>query len=434
MPPTQPIHAGSLSTVTKLADNPPLYVNPTAPVMPSLILYIVRVPGSQDLFLTTLHPLSTTVTAEDINACIYYIHIHPNSTGTDTATPPQPSHLAPRPTHHRRWSSQSLRSPRWHKTIGTLPTMTIVRRDPASGAQWNVAKVSQLPPVPDNDDASNNDRIMLEITAEGYDKFLPPAKPPFHPPPSTQGVSSEGPDLTWQDFAYRTEAEEREAWEARRRGQLRRESSQFGMNDWMIDDDQPLEEVDRVFRRVMSLEGVGFWKRVKGIGHHRKSKSHDGNGSNGSSGDGEKAGPRKEKAKKRGYVFQGLWGAGADGGLGRCGFKDEAAGKFLKCKYYPPDINSTAQRSSLLSVIEFKPPSTTVMSSSSSGRHRTPSPSTDINSAAPESITSVKSKLGMLVLHSDGQYMMDLLVAANMAVFWRRWESWAAERSALGAR
>lgn len=206
--------------------------------------------------------------------------------------------------------------------------MTIVRRDPASGAQWNVAKVSQLPPVPGNDDASNNDRIMLEITAEGYDKFLPPGKPPFHPPPLTQGVASPGgPDLAWQDFAYRTEAEEREAWEARRREQLRRESSQFGMNDWMIDDDQPLAEVDRVFRRVMSLEGVGFWKRVKGIGHHRKSKSHDGNGS---SGDGEKAGPRKEKAKKRGYVFQGLWGAGADGGLGRCGFKDEAAGKFLK--------------------------------------------------------------------------------------------------------
>lgn len=47
MPPSQPIQAGSLSTVTKLADNPPLYVNPTAPVMPSLILYIVRVPGSQ---------------------------------------------------------------------------------------------------------------------------------------------------------------------------------------------------------------------------------------------------------------------------------------------------------------------------------------------------------------------------------------------------
>jgi hypothetical protein len=47
MPRPQPIQAGSLSTVTKLADNPPLYVNPTAPVMPSLILYIVRVPGSQ---------------------------------------------------------------------------------------------------------------------------------------------------------------------------------------------------------------------------------------------------------------------------------------------------------------------------------------------------------------------------------------------------
>lgn len=422
-----PIQAGSLSTVTKLADNPPLYVNPTAPVMPSLVLYIVRVPGSKDLFLTTLHPLSSIVTAEDINACIYYIHIHPSSTDPATATP-STHHLSPRPTHHQRWSSQSLRSSRWHKPVGTLPTMTIVRRDPASGAQWNVARVSQLPPGSED----GNDRIMLEVTAEGYEKFLPPPKPPFHPPPPVRGVSTTGgPGLAWQDFAYRTEAEEREAWEVRRRELVRKESAQFGMDDWIIDDHdggRPLEEVDRVFRRVMALEGAGFWKRVKGMGHHRKSRSHDGNGSSG--GDEKK----KEKVKKRGYVFQALWGAGADGGTGRCGFKDEAGGRFLKCKYYPPDINSAPQRSSLLSVIEFKPPSATAMSSSSSSsRHRTPSPSTDINSAAPETITSTKSKLGMLVLHSDGQYMMDLLVSANMAVFWRRWESWAAERNALGA-
>jgi len=70
-------------------------------------------------------------------------------------------------------------------------------------------------------------------------------------------------------------------------------------------------------------------------------------------------------------------------------------------------------------VLEFKPPSTTVLSAAP-GRE------------APEVITSSKSKLGMLVCHSDGIYMMDLLVAANMAVFWKRWENWALERSALG--
>lgn len=55
-----------------------------------------------------------------------------------------------------------------------------------------------------------------------------------------------------------------------------------------------------------------------------------------------------------------------------------------------------------------------------------------MNAVAPETLLSSKSKLGMLVLHSDGQYMIDLLVAANMAVFWRRWETWTAERLALG--
>lgn len=107
-----------------------------------------------------------------------------------------------------------------------------------------------------------------------------------------------------------------------------------------------------------------------------------------------------------------------------------AVANYPQCKYYPPVMNSIPQKSSLLSVIEFKPPSTTVISSSSSSRSS--SPSTDISMTAPETISSSKSKLGMLVMHSDGQYMMDLLVAANMAVFWRRWETWAAERSALG--
>lgn len=207
--------------------------------------------------------------------------------------------------------------------------MTIVRRDPASGAQWNVATVSQIPSTlnPSAQSQDLNDRILLEITASGYEKFLPPKRPPYHPPPASFGTSSTGgPDLSWKDFAYKSEEEEGARWEARRRDQLRADSRQFGMDDWIIEDDQrPLDEPeDRVFRREMSLEGVGFWSRVKGIGHHRKAMSQDGGHASG--GDEKK----KEKTKKRGYVFEALWGASADGGTGRCGFKDEGAGKFLK--------------------------------------------------------------------------------------------------------
>ena len=40
--------------------------------------------------------------------------------------------------------------------------------------------------------------------------------------------------------------------------------------------------------------------------------------------------------------------------------------------------------------------------------------------------------MGMLIVHGPGQEMLDLVVAANMAAFVKRWEGWAKERSALG--
>lgn len=209
--------------------------------------------------------------------------------------------------------------------------MMIVRRDPASGAQWNVAQVSQTPPFPATPSSSSlspaapdpNDTILLEVMTLGYDKFLPPRKPPYHPPPATSGYVG-GPDLSWKDFAYGSPEEERAEWEARRREQLQAEKRP-GVGD-VVDNERSLDEPeDRIFRREMSLEGVGFWSRIRGIGGHRQSR---GGRDGGSSGTDEKQ--KTEKAKKRGYVFEALWGASAAEGTGRCGFKDEAAGKYLK--------------------------------------------------------------------------------------------------------
>lgn len=205
--------------------------------------------------------------------------------------------------------------------------MTIVRRDPASGAQWNVAKVSQIPPAPNLSSSSqsstpdSNDGILLEVTTQGYEKFLPPKLPPYHPPPATSGQIG-GPDLAWKDFAYGSPEAERAEWEARRKEQLQAESRQPGMRN-VVDNERSLDEAEeRVFRREMSLEGVGFWSRIRGIGGHRRSESRDGSGND--------ENQKKEKAKKRGYVFEALWGASAAEGTGKCGFKDEAAGKYLK--------------------------------------------------------------------------------------------------------
>nr|POE78046.1 hypothetical protein CFP56_09687 [Quercus suber] len=71
------VEAWSLSSLTSTASQPPL--DPTSqvpsPALP-LVLYIARVPGSRDVFLTPLKPREKIVTAEDVQSSLYYIHIH----------------------------------------------------------------------------------------------------------------------------------------------------------------------------------------------------------------------------------------------------------------------------------------------------------------------------------------------------------------------
>ncbi|CAG8191495.1 unnamed protein product [Penicillium olsonii] len=75
--PQGPVEARSLSSVTAIASNPPAYPrNPTHDKHDPLSLYIVRVPGSKDIFLSPLKPpTKSSVSAEAINASLYYLHV-----------------------------------------------------------------------------------------------------------------------------------------------------------------------------------------------------------------------------------------------------------------------------------------------------------------------------------------------------------------------
>ncbi|KAL4938141.1 hypothetical protein BDV06DRAFT_201609 [Aspergillus oleicola] len=72
-----PVEARSLSSITSIASNPPNYPrNPAQKKLDPLSLYIVRVPGSRDVFLTPLKPpTKSSVSAEAINASLYYLHV-----------------------------------------------------------------------------------------------------------------------------------------------------------------------------------------------------------------------------------------------------------------------------------------------------------------------------------------------------------------------
>ena len=72
-----PIEASSLSSLTGLFTNPPQYPrNPTHQTHEPLVLYIVRVPGSKDVFLTPLKPpTKASISLEAIQTCLYYLHV-----------------------------------------------------------------------------------------------------------------------------------------------------------------------------------------------------------------------------------------------------------------------------------------------------------------------------------------------------------------------
>ncbi|EEQ30505.1 hypothetical protein McanMca71_000789 [Microsporum canis] len=72
-----PVEARSLGSIVNLASNPPAYPrNPTQKPLEPLVLYIVRVPGSKDVFLSPLKPpTKSSLSPESLNASLYFLHV-----------------------------------------------------------------------------------------------------------------------------------------------------------------------------------------------------------------------------------------------------------------------------------------------------------------------------------------------------------------------
>ncbi|KAI9779606.1 MAG: hypothetical protein M1839_007271 [Geoglossum umbratile] len=617
------VAADSLSSLTTLSSDPPKYPrNPALESRNPLVLYIARVPGSKDVFLTTIKPRQKTVTAEDVTCSLYYMHVdqlendvllydatggtreqfqdgrgrsstelnrverkplppnpqllqppvrpesstkdrpdyrHPtpdsnrhaqlsrkpvSSSGgniSQSETGPQRRPLGPRPigsehqpvnqppglenvppnrqTERRpalpprsglsappgdislsrgRSESPTKRSgisvsgndgsktssmsnlpppgPRHSLDVPAYPrrpssdivspediSITIIRRDPASSNQWNVGKITvtsapdgHLTPRQQSRSSSHakaggvQRRILIEITNPGYTKFLPPKRPPFYPPPDSEGripFSEDQESIRWKDFAY-----------------------QNGMSS-QPPDERDTDIDDEVFRREVWAEGVGFWdrnlRRMSGNGTanfpannttlstSRASPNFGGTASTGLRGN--ETGESFTKPMARGDVFISPWD-------GRCEFSTGAGGRSLKCKHTLPVGDTSARQ---VSELRFNLPTSSTFSSGSSSEmkkslifaknirkhfhssHRhydsesvsaaSPAPSDDNGGDKRPGLDrrlsialgqekagggsgGKRSKLGKLIVESEGQMMLDLIVAANMGIWWRAWE------------
>ncbi|KAF3168664.1 hypothetical protein TWF751_007707 [Orbilia oligospora] len=231
--------AQSLDTLTRLADNPPLQIrryppqppphDPHAAASHQLKLYIVRVPNSQDIILTPLKPQCSTVTAQDIVSCLYYLRIQP----VESLQKPRSQSLQPdgyssrgtasfddaRPSYPRAsFSGESSRSDQLvpggynngvqmnpssssihSMSSGPMPTstdfeITFIRRDRVAGTQATIGRIYSnhnsplvdIPHMPNSYAAQmmhqeslvskkgrrDRKRLNLEVYTDGYRKFV----------------------------------------------------------------------------------------------------------------------------------------------------------------------------------------------------------------------------------------------------------------------
>ncbi|KAK2768667.1 hypothetical protein FQN54_000523 [Arachnomyces sp. PD_36] len=135
-----PIEAKSLSSITTLASNPPKYPrNPTQQPLEPLVLYIVRVPGSRDVFLTPLKPATkSSISAEAIKSSLYYLHV---STEEDEAIRQT---IEEERQAERQYAEENPTS-----QAGDLARLNNVRRKPVPGGGGvSAAQTENTPPPP----------------------------------------------------------------------------------------------------------------------------------------------------------------------------------------------------------------------------------------------------------------------------------------------
>ncbi|KAJ4383341.1 hypothetical protein N0V86_001388 [Didymella sp. IMI 355093] len=511
------VEAKSLSSLTALASNPPAYPrNPTHVRHQPLVLYIARVPGSKDVFLSPMKPREKVVTAEDITSSLYFVHVEhpqdvnllnyeefqdsnypeqrpnpvnrvsapliqrkavPNPLLAAPARKPVPGTLAPianfdsrqnasaghyaqrpgmlTPAYEPRGSYDSSRSqtendvppvqPR-RPDVSSTPTaisLTLIRRDPASGAQWNVARIDD-PTITGISSNGLSERkpgspLYIEISNPGYSKFLhsdADNRPPF--PTRTS-------DLSVRSY----------------------QSSNVPPHPSIDISHGSSSKSDNVFRRRLWMEG----SHLGGGFGHRKSGSYDrtpsrptsrGNYDDRLSVDQPLPSPSfltrddqgygtlqvsERQSNFRGYVFTSPWN-------GRCEFVTGASGGTLKCRHVIPGLQGAPPAAATVSELRFnlpsanKAPSPREETSKRSsifkrGRHSRNNSSVSVNrddsvedrrcsldrmdltlgqEFAGGGFGGKQAKLGKIILEDEGLKMMDLLVATNVGLWWRAYE------------
>lgn len=475
------------------------------------MLYIARVPGSKDVFLSPMKPRDKVVTAEDIQSSLYFVHVEdprdallvapsdfrdpdysskgqpnqgniptiqrkavPGAAGAPPMRKPVPGTLAPisnfdsrqntaastssqrlampRPDYSSRRSFDSTSShqenerptapPRrsLDRSQPGCPSLTLIRRDPASGAQWNVARIED-PPLLEISSSSLNDPsakrkmgapMYIDVFNPGYSKFL-------HSDVPSRSLSSQMPGQPYQNG---------QSQQPRIAESLSRSTPAGSEN---------------TFKRRIWMEGASGHSRKAGSNDYDRPISRGHNDSGYPNLDTSVPRPlqlsERQQPVFRGYVFTSPWN-------GRCEFVTGGGGGSLKCRHIIPGLQGAPPAAAQVSELRFNLPGSSRVatprgeetSKRSSffhrGRHSRNNSSVSVvrDDSAEDMRNSMdrldlslgqefagggfggkQAKLGKIIIEDEGLKMMDLLVAANLGLWWRAYERASSSRGDRGS-
>ncbi|KND86382.1 hypothetical protein TOPH_08985 [Tolypocladium ophioglossoides CBS 100239] len=546
------MEARSLASLNSLAANPPQYPEkPGEERQDPLVLYISRVPGTRDIILSPFKPQIKNVTAEDVAASLYYVHLEmpcsdlsarmpirvdelsrssedsasplaiPRKPLPDSVRPLTPESLSsgnrlqpPRTLHFQPADDSGLgladsaelpqrpllgpqtampvRKPLGPRPMANLPasspekalpalpqdcsaleesahatdqwrdrvaqrnprrspspkkhgrrssagapfTLVLIRRDPGSGNQWNVGRVSSR---------------QFEAPSTGIEQ---PGAQLFAPQPPPTGASPPI-DVEIETSGY-----------AKFRGMPPRKSVDVGLEAALsaaAGDPAPRNDIGVFSRQVVMRYSKSLTASIKEkfqrIEHAGRSRlNHGRSGSTASVDSAMSAGPAGELhgLKARGYTFTSPWD-------GKCEFRTGTGGRSVQCRHtlydggaaaYNPliaDQGSTAPRSGATTVSELRfnlPGSELLGEQTRSAKDQwrgnfskllKPNHDGDGDDGDDDDVVSPfevnvgseragggnrgsRAKLGKLIIYNDGLKMLDLVVAANIGVWWGAWE------------
>ncbi|KAK4642162.1 hypothetical protein QC761_507520 [Podospora bellae-mahoneyi] len=503
--------ARSLADINYIAANPPQY--PHHPeVKESLTLYISRVPGTQDVVLSTMRPHRKNVTGEDIANSLYYIHME----RPEDMPPPMPPRPKSNVLSSTRSSGESARSTIPRKPLPTSarvlrpeslsstgepgpvpvlsPTPTPhIPQDPSSGSQVNVGQVSSfatnIPPPSQADPSLNpedmgsgwkSQKLDIRIDTSGYAKYRGMPSRAAAEIQALQALTSTGQP---HSFSQMVQSGQRARSDSGARGMApppqdgfhRQVVMAYGAG-WKAGFKKAFHRRER--RESISPEGVQSSEEPSAPkASHTRQGSSSTIGSN-HSGSGEEQGGiithPGPGLRPKGYTFLSPW-------EGRCEFRTSTSGRSLKLRHVldsttkfqfdPREVAQSIQNAQAMgrsrgdelqaallgtkpvSELRFNLPSggdffgarrndadkdnraSRLSEQFSSLLHHRNTRSSDEDEWSDEDEMDLslgkenagggssgkKVKLGKLIIHDEGLKMLDLVVAANMGVWWTTW-------------